>query len=220
MTIVFDAVSSAVSNNESSETWAHTIGAGNNRILFVFMGGYYYTGSAFAPSIVSITFNGDSLTRITNKDVASLYGAELWYMVAPDTGTHNIVITYTGTHYGLCGAASYTGVYHVSPYGTVKTNGSTSTTDISVTALDSGFIFSCLFTAPDDYDVTPAAGQNVRLESYNATESRGILICDEALDTVAGYTTASSIYASLIATTLKPAIAVLGSPCITNCMSL
>lgn len=101
MAIAFD---SAENIKVNTLTWSHTC-TGDNRILFV---GTFCDD--VTNSVTGITFNGVALTRIVQYRNDG-YTAELWYLVAPATTAHDIVITYDTTPTTtFCFASSYTGV--------------------------------------------------------------------------------------------------------------
>ncbi|NTW31101.1 MAG: hypothetical protein HGB12_00430 [Bacteroidetes bacterium] len=104
--IALDATSSAVAGPESSKTWSHTC-TGSNLILIV---GTEVRGNGTA--VTSLTYNGVAMTQIGSPLVGStLYydKIQLFYLIAPATGTHDIVLTHNGSYVGAT-AVSYTGV--------------------------------------------------------------------------------------------------------------
>lgn len=103
MAIAFDAASQGTSSGTST-TYAHNC-SGSDRILF--QQAYSTTGD----DVTGITYNGVSMTQIAkiSKDGSSekLY---LYYLIAPATGSNNVVITRSGSGGFLHGAtASFTG---------------------------------------------------------------------------------------------------------------
>jgi len=104
--ITFDASSHDKDSDVSSLTFSHTIGNGDDRILVV--GIYNKSGGDL---VTSVTFNGTSLTRFATASGGSLNQGYLYYLLNPDTGTHNIIITLSGTSTSLhAAAASFFGV--------------------------------------------------------------------------------------------------------------
>lgn len=103
MAISFDAaVHNANVPITNTLTFSHTC-SGSNGILFV---GACCSG---AQTITNITYNGVSLTKI-NSQAYVLGVSELWYLIAPGTGSNNIVITYSGSAPTADGCAiSYAG---------------------------------------------------------------------------------------------------------------
>ena len=113
MAIAFDAASTfspAVAS--SSQTFSHTA-SGADRILVVATG---VTGTTNAVS--GVTYNTVALTKLNHSEDAGDARVELWYLVAPDTGTHDVVVTMAASSRVCGGAASYTGVDQTVPWGT------------------------------------------------------------------------------------------------------
>lgn len=107
-TIAYDATSSSANvTGTNTTTFAHTC-TGSNRILIV---GVQITEAA--TTVTGITYNGVALTKIDHKDVPNgSRRVEMWYLVAPATGSNNVVVTLSGTpaNWFSAGAVSYTGV--------------------------------------------------------------------------------------------------------------
>ena len=115
--IAFDAASACASGNSAGFTWAHTVSSGNDRLLLV--------GLSLAPrqnqKVQSVTFNGQSLTRVAFRNNSNESRAEVWQLVAPASGTHSIVVTMNAATAAetVCGATSWTGVDQSDPIGGV-----------------------------------------------------------------------------------------------------
>jgi hypothetical protein len=104
MSISFDsATTSSFVNPGTSVTYSHTC-SGINRILFVLV-----TGSS-STTTFSATYDGVSMTQI-GSIVSSAEGVKraLFYLIAPNSGAHNIVATANGAAYMDSLAHSYTG---------------------------------------------------------------------------------------------------------------
>lgn len=119
-----DSVSSFSSNGAGPFTWAHTC-SGSDRLLRV-------TTSHFDSSdiVTGVTYNGVALTAVPSGSTNNgQYYITAYYLVAPDTGTHDIVVTTTGSVFDFgAGAVSYTDVHQTIPLGTAVTATGTSTT--------------------------------------------------------------------------------------------
>lgn len=99
MAVAFDAVSNS---GYSPASWSHTC-SGNQRLLLVCV-----TGSS-RPT--GITYNGVALTKLASSAGNGTTGKtmELWYLIAPATGSNTIAVSGSPTDYiGI--AQSYTGV--------------------------------------------------------------------------------------------------------------
>ena len=78
-------------------------------------------------SATSVTYNGTALTLAgasTNGTVRS----EIWYLVAPPSGAHNVVVTAPNANAVTATSMSFTGVNQATPLGTPVTAIGTSTT--------------------------------------------------------------------------------------------
>lgn len=139
-----DAISTGTPNTSGqlSFTWSHTVGALSNRILLVSVGfsggGAPETDSALA----SVTYGGASLTKLTSvaadPALSSNRMLEFWYLIAPTTGTANIVATLTNvtgskSAFFYPGAISFSGVDQVTPFRTAVTSSSTASASASLT---------------------------------------------------------------------------------------
>jgi len=102
MAIAFDAFTAgALVNPGSSVTISHTC-TGSNRILFV--GAIVRTNS-----ISGVTYNSVAMTQIGSPVTNVNDKISLWYLIAPATGSNNVVITQTGSSVINGCAISYTG---------------------------------------------------------------------------------------------------------------
>lgn len=130
MTITYDTVaSSANSSAHSSRTFSHTVASGDNRLLVVTAN---YRTTSSSSLVTGITYNGASLTsacsKSTTKYAATYYAwTEIWYIVAPDTGAHNVVVSYsTNVDEGGYVSVSYAGVDQTNPLTSTNTTGASS----------------------------------------------------------------------------------------------
>jgi len=109
--IAFDAASQGSFNVDpylgTTLTISHTC-SGDNRMLLVNLSSYAANSTSLC---TGITYDGVSLTKLIqgtyNPDLALV---EMWGLVAPNTGTHNIVISFSQSTYARAVCASYTGV--------------------------------------------------------------------------------------------------------------
>lgn len=90
MAVSVDATSSATGSVGTTLTWAHTVSAGDDRVLLVMTVNVGDGTSA-------VTFNGDAMTEIAGSfGVAnSNTRTRAFYILAPDVATANIVATKT-----------------------------------------------------------------------------------------------------------------------------
>lgn len=84
-------------------TFSHTT-SGSNRVLFV------HTLMATANTPVTATYNGVSMTALSSTIDNAGYHSEMFCLVAPATGAHNVVVTQSsGTNLILGASVSLTG---------------------------------------------------------------------------------------------------------------
>jgi hypothetical protein len=128
----------------SSLSWSHTTTASHSNLALV-VGVTLYGDTTHTVS--SVTYDtGGSTQNLTNigsincPTAAGLGGChlELWYLVAPHTGTKTITVTPSAATHIEAGAATYYNVDQSTPLGSTATNsgtqgGSTGTTSTSVT---------------------------------------------------------------------------------------
>lgn len=91
-TIAFDNSSKGeIGANSQTLTFSHTTGSGTDRILFVAVATADTSGQSGVAS--SVTYNGVSLTKIDSANPQVNIDVSLWYLVSPDSGTHDVVVT-------------------------------------------------------------------------------------------------------------------------------
>lgn len=113
MAIAFDSGNKGVSPGSTSLTISQTC-SGSDRVLLVFASCLNSTNHLAS---ATVTYNGVSMGSpivTPHADAASnfLYA---WILVAPDTGTHDVVITPSAGAYLDAYAASFTGVDQSTP---------------------------------------------------------------------------------------------------------
>lgn len=102
MAIAFDnAVYGGLVNPSSSQTYAYTVGTGSNRILFV--------GVVANVSITGVTYGGMAMTFISSSQNGSDLTAYLYYLIAPASGSNNVIVSAGSSGVILSGAVSYSG---------------------------------------------------------------------------------------------------------------
>ena len=209
-----DSVSSFASNGAGPFTWAHTC-SGSDRLLRV-------TTSHFDSSdtISSITYNGVALTAVPGGSTNNgQYYVTAYYLIAPDTGTHDIVVTVSGSVFDFgAGAISYTDAHQTTPLGTAVTATGTSTTpSVTVSSaadelVDDGLVIIHGGT------LSVGAGQTQR---WNAIASSGFIKYagsteGGAASTTMSWSNSSSQTWAIVAVPIKPTGGGSGGPNITG----
>lgn len=164
--IAFDAKANSTEQTAvSSITLSMTVGQINNGLLAVASQVRNSANSTFT-HISGITYNGVALTMAKQQDgpAASRYEtAEIWYLVSPAWGTHNIIVTYSASvGIAVVGAVSLSGVSQTSPLDATAGLGSTPvsspwTVDIT-TVNNNSWLVNSSYTS-DDNDVSVNNGE-------------------------------------------------------------
>jgi hypothetical protein len=109
--IAFDAATDGGLDLAGPLTFAHTV-SGSDRVLFVGVFGSTVFVDATGNDVTGVTYNGAAMTERTRQleqgDGVNDRWCYLFSLVAPDTGTHNVVVGGSGVQGAI--AASYTGV--------------------------------------------------------------------------------------------------------------
>jgi hypothetical protein len=106
-------------SNLTSTSWNHTV-SGTNRYLVVGISGWDNSSSL---SGITVTYNGDTMTRLGGLDTGGNNVAVLFGLVNPDTGTNQVSITGIPAGFSelAAGSVSFTGVDQSTPTGTLVT---------------------------------------------------------------------------------------------------
>ena len=133
MALASDAKSSSSATLVSTLTWSHTC-TGADLILVVGVETLRYSATYPLQAVTGITYNGVALTKIDSQEAGVYCRAELWYLMAPTTGAHNIIVTLAGVTGNIIGGAtSWTGADQSMPLGTAaKATGTTSPITVNV----------------------------------------------------------------------------------------
>lgn len=165
MAVAFDAASSGQTTNATSITVAHTC-SGSDRVLFVGVG--WSTGPEAMASVTGVTYNGVALTQIWEIiDSPTDHANAGWYLIAPATGTNNIVVTFASAMDEICaGGISFTGAHQTSPLGTFQTaNGTTGNATVNVSSAADEIVVDNCYVGQNG--ITVGAGQTQRWQQAN-----------------------------------------------------
>ena len=129
-------------------TISHTT-AGTNRLMLV--GVSMNIVNRTSAHVTGVTWNGTALTLLgTHNDAGNQRRVEMWYRLAPATGTANVVVTFTvggGQTVGVsAGITTFTGVDQAVPLGSfVSADGATaSNSQLDVPSVINGMILDTL----------------------------------------------------------------------------
>lgn len=169
--ITFGSASSA-SSSGGTLTFAHTVGAGSNKILIV---GISIDQTSTVTVISTVTYGGVAMTNVGNTtstaDVMRISG---WVLVNPPSGTANVVVTPVGgnTVDFVAGATSYFGVHQTVPLGTgVETTGGSGTPTVNVASATNDLVVDSVSVggALLGNSVSVGAGQTQRFNVNTGT---------------------------------------------------
>lgn len=107
--IAFDAATQENAAAATSKTMAHTVSAGDNRLLIVLGQPNTVGGSSF--SLTESSYNGTAMSSLPFiSDGAHVGDFQVFYLIAPASGTNNIVFTSSvANNVRRLAATSYTG---------------------------------------------------------------------------------------------------------------
>lgn len=171
MAASIDAVSQGSVIAAASITIAHTVGSGSNRALYVFA---VCPNSGDYLATATVTYGGVSMgAAIASALTASNY-LYVWRLLAPASGTANIVITPSSSAYIHAFGVSMSGVDQTTPNGTAASATSQNTTPCSTSVtLGAGGMAIDMFSARSTASaVAPVAGQTQLGTEINAGVGR------------------------------------------------
>jgi hypothetical protein len=166
--VVFDAASAA-KGQVHTLTWSHTTTASANRVLFVFV-----TTATGTSSIASVTHNGTAVAAFASATSQPNCKSYLYRLVAPASGTFNIVVTLSGAASvkdDLAAiAVTFSGVDQLSPAEPIATaNGFSTGSSINVPTPYAGDLPLSFVGAIKNAN-TPGAGQTELIFSNQSAD--------------------------------------------------
>jgi hypothetical protein len=212
--IAIDDTSNATSTNATTLSWPHTVGSANNRLLLVGI------SSGNGSSLLGVTYGGKPLKRLlVQNGPGNQNRIELWYVLAPPSGTANVVATLANAAHVVGGAVSFTAVNQSRPFGeSASASGQTAAASLNVSDTSGDqVVFSIIAANEGANPIILTGGQTATWNNGSGTRSSDIL---GAAATGAGaesgvpisYTLATSQSWALGAVALKPALIRMGLP--------
>ncbi|MFU8844108.1 MAG: Calx-beta domain-containing protein, partial [Bacteroidales bacterium] len=166
--VVVDNTSSAASTAGSSITLSHTTGSGSDRLLLVGV-------SNKERDVTSVTYNGVAMTFLGKEMSVKNAYTHIYYMVAPPSGTFNVVVTFSGAigKGAIVGAMTFTGVNQTTPLGAYASlRAKTATPTLDVPSRSSDLVFNV--AAIRNKNLTGVGtGQTLRWNLPTGSEMRG-----------------------------------------------
>jgi hypothetical protein len=158
-----DSVSSGFTPTatDSSLTISHTTGNGDDRLMLVGVslqnGDYEY--------VTGVTYNSTPLALVGAEARDDDSRIEIWKLVSPESGTHDVVITFNETlsNGATAGVMTFTGVDPATPHGTFTyNNGDSSAASINVLSANDELVFAVVVAEDQAGPLTTGAGQDER----------------------------------------------------------
>ena len=180
--VALDATTSSsrrLTTGTTTLTFAHTT-TGTNLVLVV--GVSMNISGGVSATVGGVTYNGVALTKAgAHNDSANQRRTEMWYLIAPATGTHNVIVTvkvpFAATIGTVAGATTFTGADQTSPIRTYASNdGNTNAPYVDVASDTNDMVLDTMATL-GSRTVTSASGTQVQqwalTTSANTTDVYG-----------------------------------------------
>jgi uncharacterized repeat protein (TIGR01451 family) len=165
--VALDATTSSsrrLTTGTTTLTFAHTT-TGTNLVLVV--GVSMNISGGVSSTVGSVTYNGVALTKAgAQNDSGNQRRTEMWYLIAPATGTHNVIVTvkvpFAATIGTVAGATTFTGADQTSPIRTYASNyGNTNAPYVDVASDTNDMVLDTMATL-GSRTVTSASGTQVQ----------------------------------------------------------
>lgn len=133
-------------------------------------------------TITSVTWNTVGLTQVgtTNESVSKVQ-VDIWRLVAPTTGNHNLVITADAVITGYANLTSWIGVNQTTPCGTfAPSSGTTTPVTVNASSATNDVVIDVVGTSFSTATLVVGAGQTPRWNNTNLGEGVDSAGSDEA----------------------------------------
>lgn len=172
--ITLDATSVVTGTRVISLSVAHTVTAGNDRILMVGVG---FNNNPDTAIVASVTYGGVPATFVASAINSNDARSELWQLLAPTVGTANVVVTLSelpNSNTGfVVGNASFFGVDQAVPLGSVGTAfGTDALATVTIASAVNELVWSIGSAEDSGALLTAGAGQSVLTNDQGGSGSR------------------------------------------------
>ena len=156
--LLFTSAAGAASGDSSSLSWSHTVDALSNRLLVV---GVSTTDAN--NTVSSVSYGGAALSRLgAQNGPYNDNRVELWYRVAPPSGTATVSVRMSQRNDVVGGSMSYTGVRQQAPFGTYRAaSGDSSRACVTLANAPAPLVASAIAANGDAGSVATASGQDL-----------------------------------------------------------
>ena len=199
MAIAFDNSTADSHGYTNSLTFSHTV-AGTDRLLLV-------GASARGESVTGMTYNGTSMTLLEAANPGNIE-TTLYYLIAPDTGANNVVITCSGPGSVAAVALSLTGVHQTTTFGTQSE--ATAGAESLSTSVSSATDELCvdIIGLRSDSVMSADSGQTERDQANEGTRCGAAMSTEPGASSVTiGWSWSGSVNSAIIAVPVKPSAA-------------
>lgn len=158
MAVAADTPGNSSTEGATSLTFAYTC-AGANRLLCVGVAIYNGNGT----EVTGVTYNGVAMTSAGSVLGSAADEVTIWYLVAPATGSNNVVVSFDNAVSGaVAGAINFTNVHQTTPTGSfVSATGTSTAPSVNASSESGGMVLDVLGVAPSK-TATVGAGQTER----------------------------------------------------------
>lgn len=133
-TIAIDSVSSGRNSSGGTFSVSHTTGSGKDRMMIVITTAQDSNHSNMP--VKGVTANGRALTKLRSDEATGNNRTEIWYLTAPDIGTYNVTVNFTGSlGEASLGIITLTGVKQTVPEANAGATGNSNTPSTSITTI-------------------------------------------------------------------------------------
>ncbi len=171
LNVTVDATSTGTTVG-SSATVSHTTAAAGNRLMLV--------GVTIRPNssetVSSATYNGTGLSFVGARNGPAGARVEIWSLVAPDVGTHDVIVNLSSAGHGgvTVGVMTFNGVDQSTPLGAFGSGSGDATSGSAVVSSATGeLVFAAVAVKDTDQNLVPGAGQTERWDLFTGSEANG-----------------------------------------------
>ncbi len=157
--------STKVASAAASLAWSHTVDTLADRLLIVGV------ASKGVNSVTSVSYAGLPLTRLAQQTApAASNGVELWYRLAPPSGTATVAVTMASSKELVGGAMSVAGVHQGTPFGVARMASATGTLACITLANESAPLVASMMSTDGASSVTAGTGQTLHWVANGAID--------------------------------------------------
>lgn len=178
--VAADADTEGQNDGASTITVSHTTGSGSNRLM-VFKSHVEANTNPSNRPVTGVTYNGVAGTVADTESFTSPGGeddtCEIWYLIAPATGSNSAVVNWTGAVDGcVVNIETYTGVEQSSPIDASNSTSTTSTGPMQTTVTTSTnncLLVGAVQTISSTRTITANSGQTQLYNLSNSGQLKG-----------------------------------------------